>query len=120
MKRDMDLVRVILIEMEEHQNPNTAVRLECPGYSPDQIGQHVKLLEQAGLIEAKDATGLTTGIKWTPLSLTWKGHEFLDATRNEGIWQKLKAELKDRGMSLPFSLIQDLAIKITAEYMGLK
>jgi hypothetical protein len=108
------------MEMEEHQNPNTPVKLACSGYSPDEIGYHVKILEQAGFIQAKETTGLRTGIQWLPLSLTWKGHEFLDATRNEGVWQKLKAELKDRGMSLPFSLIQDLAIKIAAEYMGLK
>jgi hypothetical protein len=32
----------------------------------------------------------------------------------------LKAELKGQRHGAPFSLIQDLAIKIAAEYMGLK
>jgi len=119
MKRDMELVRTILLEIEDHQNPMTQITLRCPGYSPEQISYHVKILEQAGLIEAKETTGFQF-MGWIPLSLTWEGHEFLEATRNEGVWQKLKAQLKDKGVSVPFSVIQELAVKIVAEYMGLK
>lgn len=119
MKRDMELVRAILLEMEEHQNPNTQIKVKGTGYSPDQINYHVKILAQAGLIEAEDATSCN-GIGWIPVSLTWEGHEFLEAAKNEGVWQKVKAQLKDRGMTVPFSVIQELAIKIAAEYMGLK
>jgi DNA-binding transcriptional ArsR family regulator len=115
----MDLIRTILLEMEENQNPNAQIKLKAVGYSPEHVSYHVKILKQAGLVDAVDASSFG-GIEWIPTSLTWQGHEFLEATRNEGVWQKLKAQLKDRGMSLPFSLIQELAIKIAAEYMGLK
>jgi hypothetical protein len=121
MKRDMDLVRTILFEIEEHQNPNSQITLKAPGASPDQVAYHVKMLAQAGLIEAKHMTGFGDVIgEWIPVSLTWKGHEFLEAARNEGIWQKAKAQLKDRAMTLPFSLITDLLTKLAAEQMGLR
>jgi len=119
MKRDMDLIRTILIEMERNESPNDQAEIHADGYSDDQIVYHLKLLKEAGLIEAIDVSSFE-GMAFIPRNLTWRGHEFLEAARNEGVWQMVKDQLKDRGMSLPFSLIQDLAIKIAAEYMGLK
>jgi hypothetical protein len=118
MTRDMDLIRLILLELEQHQNPNRQVNIRAKGYSPEQISYHVKLLAEANLIEASDVSGYGS-FNWLPTSLTWSGHEFLDATRNESVWHKLKAQLKDRGMTLPFELVQQLALKIAASYVGL-
>src|SRR5688572_22316690 len=118
MKRDMDLVRTILLEIEESQNPRS-VKLQCHGYSQDEIQEHLMLLVQAKLIKAREVHSLEAGTVLIPQRLTWHGHEFIESTRNEGIWQKVKAEIKDRGTSLPFSLIQDLALKILAKRMGL-
>jgi hypothetical protein len=30
------------------------------------------------------------GVGWKPVRLTYRGHEFLDAARNDGIWEKAK------------------------------
>jgi hypothetical protein len=118
MKREMELVRTILLEVEAHPDL-TPVTLQAPGYTPDQVAHHVKLLYQAGLIDATETTSLS-GMSWIVNSLTWHGYEFLDAARNEKVWRKLTEELKNRGMSLPFELIQKLVLKIAAEYMGLQ
>lgn len=118
MKRDMDLIRTILIEIEDHENPRAEVPIKAPGYSPDQITYHLGLLYEAGLINALHASHLS-GERWIPQSLTWQGHEFLDAARNDTVWQKLKAEIKDHSASLPFQLIQAMLIKITAHHFGL-
>ena len=118
MQRDMDLVRDILLEIEKNQNPMRDIKLQAHGYSPEQAAYHVKLLAEAGYLEAVDFSSMS-GMEWRPKSMTWKGHEFLDATRNEGVWHKLKAELKDRSMTLPFALIQELAIKLAAKAAGL-
>jgi hypothetical protein len=123
MKRDMELIRTILLEVEAHQNPNTQVNLKAPGYSPENVSHHVKILAQHGYVEAFDAGGLE-GICWIPRSLTWEGHEFLDATRNETVWQKLKAHLKDKGMdagmALPLDVIKQLAIQFISDHVGLR
>src|SRR5262245_2404043 len=117
MQRDMDLIRTLLLETESHGNPLWPFRPTAAGYSPEQVAYHVQLLADAGYVDAADMSTLGR-LDWRPRSLTWQGHEFLDATRNETVWHKLKAELKDRGVSLPFSLIQDLAIKIAASLAG--
>ena len=118
MKRDLDLVRTILIEIEEHPDFESLIELKCPGYSPEQVTYHVKLLKEAGLVEALDMSTME-GAEFAPKCLTWKGHEFLAATRNDGVWHKLKAEIKDRGVGLPFNLIQQLALKLVAAHYGL-
>jgi hypothetical protein len=114
----MDLIRTILLELEGHDDPVRELKLTATGYSPDMVSYHVKLLAEAGYIDANNTSNLAQ-CGWRPTSLTWNGHEFLDATRNSGVWQKVKAELKDKGASLPFSLIQQLAIKIAAAHFGL-
>jgi hypothetical protein len=43
------------------------------------------LLHEAGLVEAMDL-----GVGWKPVRLTYSGHEFLDAARNDSIWEKAK------------------------------
>jgi Hypothetical protein (DUF2513) len=118
MHRDLDLIRQILLELEQHDHPSCDVKLQCPGYTEDQISYHVKLLAEHGFLEAINLSTLS-GFEWRPTSLTWAGHEFLDAARNATVWRKLKVELKDRGISLPMSLIQQLALKIAAKMAGL-
>ena len=52
MTRDMDLIRCILLEIEQHQDLGKLVRLKAEGWSPDQVAYHVHLLHQAGLVDA--------------------------------------------------------------------
>jgi hypothetical protein len=77
-------------------------------------------MEQGELVTANDVTAFgSTGPEAIPLTITWKGHEFLDVARNDKVWSKLKAQLKDHSLTLPFSLLQELAIKIAASLAGL-
>lgn len=118
MERNLDLVRVILIETDKNQQPEAPIEIAAPGYSPSQIAYHVQLLAQAGLIRALDFSA-GPDADWRPTSLTWQGHEFLAAARNESIWHQVKARLKDRGLDAPLSIVQQLAIQIAASMLGL-
>jgi hypothetical protein len=114
----MDLIRTILMELEARPSPRDVSPVTVSEYSPEDVSYHVKLLSQAGLIEALDAETYG-GFEWIPTSLTWLGHEFLDAARNETVWNRLKAEMKARGGTLPFELVQQLAMKLVAAMAGL-
>jgi len=106
MKRDMDLVRKILLAVEEL--PPTIVQprtLSIPDASDPIVNEHVHLLDEAGLIEAIDAS--TRGsAAWIPMRLTWEGHEFLESMRNESVWNKAKSELASRGLGFSFDLMK--------------
>jgi len=47
-------------------------------------------MNQAGLIDAIPREAI---YQWFPVNLTWQGHEFLDAARNEIIWNKAKSKV---------------------------
>lgn len=113
MTRDMELIRKILLEVEKFSQPIGWATLNVPGYDPEVVSYHVMILNQAGYLEAQD---LTTHERffWAPTSLTWQGHEFLDAIRNETVWEQVKEEIKKKGVSTPFDVLKDLAVKLTA------
>jgi DNA-binding transcriptional ArsR family regulator len=117
MKRDMELVRQVLLQTEKSVSVRGEIDLNIEGYSPEEIYYHVKILSDAGLLEANDLTTYD-GFEWRPKNLTWKGHEFLDAARNETVWKKTTEIVKDKGGSIPFEVLKDLLIKGVATVFG--
>jgi hypothetical protein len=112
VKRDMELVRKILLETEEaSNNPIEWIVLNIEGYEPEFVSYHVKMMAQADLIEAEDLTTIGS-FEWQPKSLRWEGHEFLDAVRNETVWAKTKEIVKSKGGSVGFEVLKELAMQI--------
>jgi repressor of nif and glnA expression len=92
MKRDMDLARKILKLIEDDADPNNFTDLdleplEGQGYNHEQIAYHVRLLHEAELVDAKSTN---QGVSYKVRSLTWEGHDFLEASRDDTIWEKAK------------------------------
>jgi hypothetical protein len=119
MKRDLDLVRRILLDIEERgdgaQTSGWAAFVE-DGYTVEAIQYHVQLLNDAGLIQADE---LVPG-QWWPERMTWAGHEFLDAARNDKLWVEAKRRVQDKVGSAPFQLVHDLLIHMVQESLARK
>ena len=114
MKRDMDLVRLVLLNAEGEEP------VDLSDFDQITVGYHCHLVMQAGLAEGVDmSVNEIQEPQARLLTLTWNGHDFLDAVRNETIWKRLKGTVKDKGGSLPFSVIQSLAIEIAKNVAGL-
>ena len=112
MKRDLDLARKILLTLEENEEAtgHSFVRVHVKGYPLEQISYHVKLLNSAGLIEAVDISTLNS-FQWQPRSLTWYGHEFLDASRDENIWKEAKKRM-EKVKSFSFTILLEVLSEI--------
>ena len=61
MKRDMSLVREILLATEAHPPGQGPADIQVPGFSAEQVSYHVKIMAEAGLIEALDASTRRVG-----------------------------------------------------------
>src|SRR5690625_6590513 len=107
MKRDLHLLKRILTDIEEHPEPVGWIDLEYDGIDPSLVSYHIKLLYQAGLVEAEDQSD-TGGLEWVAKSLTWHGHEFLDAAKNDTAWNKTKSVIAKQGGSIRFSVLGEL------------
>jgi len=90
MKRDMELVREILLKVEESPYDGGFHDVEIEGRSHQEIAYHVMILHEARLIEAINLTTMD-GIDWKPRRLTYAGHEFLDAARSNKVWEAAKS-----------------------------
>jgi len=88
MKRDMDLFRALLLEIEKLPANGKWTGIEVEGYSPEEVAYHIRLAQDAGFIIAKflvDEADI-----FMVERLTYTGHEFLDAARQDTLWQKAK------------------------------
>ena len=89
MKRDMDLIRDLLLYIENNDSGNyPEVSAESIGSesSQESILYNYRLLEKAGYVENGVSTFSSTGAG----SLTWAGHDFVDSVRDPEIWRETK------------------------------
>src|SRR3989304_682869 len=91
----MDLVRKILLAIEEKPTPEHH-SISIKDYSHEMVVYHVMLLREAGLIEALDFSS-SGGPDFRPGRLTWQGHEFLDAARDDTRWNEAKGVMTKVG-----------------------
>lgn len=126
MKRDMDLVRNLLLTIESHQNltGNQLIQygdqedLGITDYSRDQVIYHIRMLIDESMIQGEMVYGGPIISK-----LTWQGHDFLDSIRDPEIWQKTKDGVKNAGgfsMDLLGDLAKGLIKKKIEEHTGIK
>jgi hypothetical protein len=119
MQRDWDLIREILIRVEELSSLKNVIRAnEFEGYDEDLVSYHMYLLEQANLVEGSIKKHQNTGIMALLSNLTWQGHEFLDAIRSDSVWNKLKAIASEKSISMPFEIVKSSAITIIKGLIG--
>ena len=78
------------------------------------------LLGEAGLlIVSSDHVGFETeerGIPTCmPMRLTWAGHEFLDAARNESFWKTATKNVVQKTGGLMFDVLKQALIKLATD-----
>lgn len=114
MKRDMDLVRTILLEIEKSDSFVDASNFATNNHSFDEVCYHVDLMGSYGLIDAKTYKGGSGSyIECTIYGLTWDGCDYLDAIRDESIWKKTKEIIKNSVGSTTMALIKEAACMVT-------
>jgi hypothetical protein len=99
MKRNMDLCRRILLDVEASPEATGLgyIQLNIEGHDATEVSYHVQLLSDAGLLEAvnQSYTG-PSGFVVNPKRLTYAGHEFIEASRNDSFWQKAKTTVLEK------------------------
>lgn len=111
MKRDMDLVRDLLIKIADSDSPPTFSKL-VPGRKDGTseyavAAYHMRMLvEDAGFVRGIDYRS-SSGDEWLSLELTWQGQDFLENVRDPVVWKKTKDGLQKVG-GASWDLIRDL------------
>lgn len=107
MKLDMDLVRELLLYVEDKADrPISHLEdITITQWSGDDVAYHVMLLEEAGYIKAYIDTvpdyenPIILHVNYTLTRLTLSGHEFLDAARAPQHWAAIKGNAQKLGVN---------------------
>lgn len=126
MKIDQQYLKNLLIAFEDTEGPDTLLEeLESAGYNRDEPNFvfHMRLLYDNGLIVRTDGEqgfghqyrsyiGRGHSYMWipVPLRLTARGHDFIADLRQKEVWQTIKTNFKDEGISTLIELSKSLAI----------
>ena len=120
MQRDMNLIREILKQTEAQEHGYTTGNPDVDGYTDEQVAYHVYLMAQAGLVNATDVASMDSESPCALLlNLTWDGHEFLDATKDESIWSKAKETVLKPGVSMTLSFLIEWLKEEAKQKLGL-
>jgi hypothetical protein len=122
MKRDMDLIRKMILLIEDHPSGWAPPKIEIEGYSPEQIGYHSYLLVDSGLADGIDASDTeSTGPEYMIRHLTSAGHDFADSARTQYIWDEVMADMRQKGiLSASVDVVKKLLDKTIRKHVGLE
>jgi predicted ArsR family transcriptional regulator len=122
MKFDVDLVREILLRIEQTPANQEAGSVTVPGYDEHTVLEHLELLEEKGLIRAtigRTGGGPTRVFGVIVERLTPKGHEFLANAHNDDVWNLTKQTVKEKGGSASFEVFTALLSQAAMRVFGL-
>jgi len=100
-----ELIRSILDHVETQSGHSSVTGFRS--FTDEAIVEHRRLLIGTGYIDESAAwsSGQHNGMS---LQLTWKGQDFLEASRDGAVWDKAKDLVRDKGISLAPSFRLDI------------
>lgn len=114
VKRDLELVRSILLDVEASEPGELLTRFEYDGKSKAEVLEHLSLLVEAGYLDGK----VMAGSKGIPLQaiihkLTWPGHEFLANAKNDKVWRQVMTDVGKTTTAVSMEILKVLLSKAT-------
>lgn len=116
MKRDWDLIRMILLSLEEADGEHRMSE-DMGVYPANWVAVHMKMLESGGLIAGEEIVPMSGDVSFLATSITWNGREFIDSIRSDSIWDKSKGILKEKGIGLTVDTIKAAVVAVVANLL---
>lgn len=101
MKREMDVIRSILIEAEKG-NMNGGI----DAISDESVRFHRRLLVEAGLLDGAIAGSGEIPMAVMVRKITWDGYDLIESIRSETKWSQIKAFIQNSGKSMTLEMIK--------------
>lgn len=117
MKRDLELIRAILLKLEQTDYvdgqllglKNFGNEPYVEGWSADEIAYNYQLMIEGGLVISRAPQISSSQLFFN--SISWSGHDFLDTVRDPEIWRKTKSVIEKTG-SASFDIVKDVATSL--------
>lgn len=112
MKRNMELVRDILLTIEDAKPFECIRNMKINGFDKQEIAYHCELLYQAGFIKdyhGEECNNYDGVIYFTVQDLTWEGQDFLETIREKTVWENTKNVIREKGLPMVVGTIKTIA-----------
>lgn len=124
MKRDPELIREILLRTEALPIGQFLSNIEIDGYSADVIGEHVRLLQEAGFLDAQvfrgnSQMGVTIVIGYAIDRLLNDGHDFIENAKSDTVWKKAKEQVAEKTGDVSLTVLKAVLAKTAMQLLGL-
>lgn len=118
MRRDMDLVREILLAAESL--PAAGGFIDLPERDDGELRYHLRIVAQAGLLDVQFAAHEGTAHETVWLNgLTWQGHEFLSTARDNTRWRAAVHKVGATAGGVAFALLRDYLLSEARKLVGI-
>lgn len=137
MKRDWDLIRKLLTDIEEEKDYLADIPPEPKwGDEPEQeynerykafrevedrILGHLEMLVDNGYVKGVQVVRSLDGsfcVSRSSSRLTMAGHDLLDTMRSSAVWESIKSTAKSKGIELTFDAIKALGAFALKQLIG--
>ncbi len=123
MKRDSELIRQLMLALEASEGPFSASN-PVDGFNQSQVAYHLALIVNSGLAAGNVQYSLGNRDSTIPamaiaFRLTPEGHDFIDAVRDETIWNKTKQKVATVGGSVSLGVLKEVATALAKTALGL-
>lgn len=119
MKRDLDLVRQLMLQIEALP-ASPPVQYRAGEVEDPVLLKHLEMLIAAGLVSGKISQ--SHGARGDVISisgLTWDGHEWVEMVRSQAVWNEIKTTLMEGAGAVTFELTRAVARRILLARVGL-
>ena len=117
MKRDIDLLRAILLQVEALGNPEEPLihSLSVEGKDQAHVNEHVKLLIESGYLEGEIKYSTNNRILLTAIrGLTPRAYDFLDNIRNNELWHRIRERIATTTGTASVPIIEHFAHQVVS------
>jgi hypothetical protein len=105
----MHLIREILLAVEACESGVQRIGpRDLPGHDEQAVAYHLGLAIQAGLVSGSCAGGDPPAYCMAR-SLTWEGHDLLDAMRGPTLWNAVVKTAREKGLELTVDVVKAIA-----------
>jgi hypothetical protein len=120
MKRDMDLIRKIMLAAESSAQGYVGGEIKIDGYPDEQVKFHCYLIGEAGLAKTSDVTAMRdkSPQAWINV-LTWAGYEFLDESRSDTVWSETKKRVGKGVGTVSMAVLRQLLVETVKQQLGM-
>ncbi len=120
MKRDWDTIREILLRVEDLEPGKVLTLEDFYNGRHYEIGHHVELLNEAGLILASiPGPRSNFPTEFYVDRLTWDGHDLLESVRDASIWKQTRATIAEQGGGMTFEIVKQMAVGLIKNQIGI-